>query len=156
MSSPKFATPLRLEPRLSRRLLLLVGFTHVGALGVVLSLREMPAYLQLFLVSGIVLSLWHTARQQGWLQQPAAIRCLTWQADGDWLLETGAGETLAAQLLPSSYVHPWLVVLNLRLEDRRWPRSLVLLRDSLDETTFRRLRVRLAVEGCGEQGSRLG
>ena len=152
MSSPRSAAPLDLEPRFSRRLFWSAIFAHSGAITCAILLDAAPTWARLLLVSAVLLSLWLTARQQGWLKQPAAIRRATWQANGDWLVETGKGEVLEARLLPTSYSHPWLVVLNLRLEGRRLPRSLVLLRDSLDETTSRRLRVRLEVEGCGEQG----
>jgi hypothetical protein len=50
-------------------------------------------------------------------------------------------------LHPSTYVHPWLVVLNFRLADRRRLRSLVLLPDTLDADSFRHLRLRLGLIG---------
>lgn len=152
MSSPRSAAPFDLEPRFSRRLFWSAILAHSGAIVCAILLDAIPVWTRLLLVSAMLLSLWHTAHQQGWLQQTAAIRRATWQANGDWFVETGKGELLEARLLPSSYSHPWLVVLNLRLEGRRLPRSLVLMRDSLDETTFRRLRVRLEVDGCGEKG----
>lgn len=152
MSSQKSATPLDLEPRRSRWLLWALGIAHLGALVLVAVLVELTVPGQLLLVSAVLLSLWLTLRQLGWLGKPAAISRVTWQADGDWVVETGNGDVVEGKLLPTSYVHPWLVVLNFRLEGKRGVRSVVLLRDSLDESSFRRLRVRLGVDGCGEQG----
>ena len=148
MSSQKSATPLDLEPRPSRLLLWAVGLAHLGALILVTVLVELTIPGQLILVSAVLLSLWFTARQLGWLGKPAAIRRVTWQGDGTWLVEMGSGEVVEGKLLPTSYSHPWLVVLNFRIEGKRVARSVVLLRDSLDESSFRRLRVRLGVEGC--------
>jgi toxin CptA len=70
----------------------------------------------------------------------------TWQQDGDWVLTLASGREVPARLLPSSYVSPALVVLNLRVD---WwlVRSLVLPRDALDADLHRRLRARLRLAG---------
>ncbi|MFM9912332.1 MAG: protein YgfX [Methylophilaceae bacterium] len=57
---------------------------------------------------------------------------LSVQQDGDWL---------EAKVLGSSLVLPYLTVLNLKLPNGRWPLNVVLLRDSVDAESFRRLRV---------------
>ena len=63
--------------------------------------------------------------------------------DGRWLLQDQRGEMCQARLLPSSYLHPKLVILNFSLERFPRRRSLVLCPDSLDAQTLRQLRVRL-------------
>ena len=146
MSSPKYATPLILEPRPSRWLLILMLFAHGGAIAVLLALVEWPWPVRLLLVVMVLASLWFTMGKQGWRQSPTRIRHLIWQTENEWRLALCNGEILTARLRPSSFMHPWLVVLNLRVEGRWLPRSLVLARDSLDATTFRQLRVRLATE----------
>ena len=149
MSSKRFAAPLRLEPRPSRWLLAVLLIDHLGAVAALWPLSLLPTPLRVLLTLLILLSLIWTLRRQGWLGSVPAIRRLTWQADGDWLLESGRGENLEAGLLPSSYVHPWLVVLNLHVEGERLTRSLTLWRDSLDPQSFRQLRARLKLEGTG-------
>ena len=146
MSSPKYATPLILEPRSSRWLLLLMLFSHGGAIAVLLVLAEWPWPARLWLLMAVLVSLWFTLGGLGWRRSPTHIRRLTWQAGNEWRVELCNGELLMARLRPSSFMHPWLVVLNLRVEGQRLPRSLVLARDSLDATTFRQLRVRLTTE----------
>lgn len=146
MSSPKYATPLTLEPRPSRILLSLMLFAHGGAVAVLLALDEWPWPVRLLLVMVVLAGLWSALGKLGWRRSPTRIRRLVWQAENDWRVELGDGKMLTARLRPSSFVHPWLVVLNLRLEGRRLPYSLVLARDGLDATAFRRLRVRLATE----------
>ena len=80
---------------------------------------------------------------------------MIWDSDNDWSLHAASGEQLAVRLLPGSYVHPLLVILNFELEapplgtspsgqlfnTRR--RSIVLAKDSADATTLRQLRARL-------------
>ncbi|MCF6210104.1 MAG: hypothetical protein L3J88_00475 [Gammaproteobacteria bacterium] len=146
MSSPKYATPLVLEPRPSRWLLSLILFSHGGAIAVLLALDEWPWPVRLLLVVVVLASLWFTVGGLGWRRSPTRIQRLIWQTENEWRLELCNGEMLTARLRPSSYMHPWLVVLNLRVEGQWLPCSLVLARDSLDVTTFRRLRVRLTTE----------
>lgn len=50
-----------------------------------------------------------------------------------------AGEAVEAQLLPDFVAHPWLVVLRLRVEGRRY--ALTLPPDALEKDAHRQLRV---------------
>ena len=146
MSSPKYATPLVLEPRPSRWLLSLMLFAHGGAIAVLLVLDEWSWPVRLLLVVAVLVSLCFTVGRLGWWRSPTRIHRLIWQTENEWRLELCNGEILTARLRPSSYMHPWLVVLNLRVEGQCLPRSLVLARDSLNAMTFRQLRVRLTIE----------
>jgi hypothetical protein len=69
---------------------------------------------------------------------------LVWLADGEWRLTERGGATRSGRLRWDSYAHPWLTVLNFTGARRC---SVVLLPDSLDPETFRRLRVRLGLQG---------
>ncbi len=146
MSSPKYATPLVLEPRPSRWLLSLMLLAHGGAVAVLLVLDEWLWPVRLLLVVAVLVSLWFSVGRLGWRRSLTCIRRLVWQTGNEWRLTLCNGEILTARLRPSSYMHPWLVVLSLCVEGQRLPRSLVLARGSLDATTFRQLRVRLTSE----------
>lgn len=67
---------------------------------------------------------------------------LTWHTDGGWTLTESGGGRFKAQLLPSSIVHPRLVLLNFRSESGL-RRSRLLLGDELEPDQLRRLRARL-------------
>jgi toxin CptA len=54
------------------------------------------------------------------------------QRDGDWQEVT---------LLGTSFVAPYLTILNLRVGGKRWPKHVVLTADALAQDEFRRLRV---------------
>lgn len=146
MSSTRYATPLVLEPRPSRWLISLSVFFHMGTLPLIVLFAEWPWPLRVMLMSVVLLSLWLMLGKLAWRRSPGYIQRAMWQTGKDWRLMRCDGRTLTAELQPSSFLHPWLVVLNLRVEGRRLPISLVLARDSLDAASFRQLRVRLTVE----------
>jgi len=67
------------------------------------------------------------------------------QADNVWLL--GQGEnTINAQLLDGSVVTPFFVILNFRCENGKYKKEVV-FKDSLKFDVYRKLRVKLKVEG---------
>ncbi len=146
MSSPKSAPPLKVELRPSRWLASLILFAHGGALAVLVPLA-LPIWALAPLVGLITGSLVYTLKTHAMLRGPLTIRRVVWDSDNDWSLHAASGEQLAVRLLPGSYVHPLLVILNFELEAppqrgaRR--RSIVLAKDSADATTLRQLRARL-------------
>ena len=58
---------------------------------------------------------------------------------GEFSVQQRGGEWLVASVLVSSFVMPWLTILQLKIADKR--EYLVLLPDALDADDFRRLRV---------------
>lgn len=146
MSSTKYAQPLRLEPKASRILISLLIAGHLGAIAILFPLDlsvSIKAVVAVILLVSLVIAL---SKQPGRVGEKG-VQTLVWQADGDWLLETVGGEQLKASLHESTYVHPWLVVLNFRQEDKPGMLSFTLPPDSLDAEIFRELRVRLKVAG---------
>jgi hypothetical protein len=144
MSSHKYAAPLRLEPDTSRILLRLLLFAHLGALLLCL-LPGFSPLIRLVIMLSVILSLLLVFRR---FYSGSTFKWLQWDEQGIWVLCRHDGRQLDAELLPDSYVSPYLVILNLRcLDGTRCP-SQLLLPDSLDKETFRRLRVRLRLEGA--------
>ncbi|MCK5639925.1 MAG: hypothetical protein KAJ19_03980 [Gammaproteobacteria bacterium] len=147
MSLNKYATPLRLEPHISRILLILLLFAHGGALLLCL-LPDFSPVIRLVIILFVALSLLFVFRR---FYSENTFKQLVWDEQGVWVLCRHDGRQLDAELLPDSYVSPGLVILNLRcLDGTRCP-SQLLLSDSLDEETFRRLRVRLRLEGAAPE-----
>ncbi len=68
---------------------------------------------------------------------------LLWDSDDAWSLRIASGEEVKASLLGSSFVCPWLIILNFKPEEggRMWP--VIIMPDSTDSTSFRRLISRL-------------
>lgn len=150
MSSTKYAQPLRLKPKPSRILIGLLTVGHLGAIAVLFPL-DFPLIIKLLIAVVLLVSLVVAWRKQPGKVGEGGVQTLTWKADGDWLLETVDGESLTATLHESTYVHPWLVVLNFRQEGKRGLLSFALAPDSLDRETLRELRVRLKVAGATDK-----
>lgn len=150
MSSAKFAQPLRLKPKPSRILMALLVAGHLGAMAVLVPL---DLSLPIKIVIGVMLLV---SLVVAWRKQPGqvaegGVQTLTWQTDSEWLLETLDGEQFKATLHESTYVHPWLVVLNFRAENKPSLLSFTLAPDALDAEIFRDLRVRLKMAGNREE-----
>lgn len=142
MSSPKYASPLILKPETSQVFVGLFTAAHLGAIAVVLSLN-FSWIIIISLLTLVVISMVVVLRSKGF----GNISILTWKEGGEWVLELNNGEQYETYLLPSSYVSRWLVVLNFRKSEDQRSRSVTLFRDALGEKVFRRLRVRLRMDG---------
>ena len=134
-------TVLVLWPQASRIFRGWFLFGYLGAIAVVLVL-ELPLWLQLLIIGVVLFGLLRAYQ----LYELDPIRCLTWQEDGEWLLTMKGNTQVLARLLPSSFNHPWLVILNFQFSEIGKVRSVVLLKDSLPTDAFRQLRRRLTVE----------
>ena len=146
MNTPQ---PIEIRPRSSRLLSgLLLGFHLLCVIVVLASVTYKPAAAALILLT--LLSWYRAHRQHIQYRGRAAVRRLVWQSDGSWLLDDGQAKQRPAGLLPSTYLHPRLVILNFRLLDSRQRRNVVLLPDSLDPECLRQLRVRLRIEAAAE------
>lgn len=152
MSSPKYASPLRFNIIPSRILLILMGGLHAGAVLLLIPLA-LPIIVKFLFAAIIAASLYVFLLQSAWLSATRPLlNCwptfvdAVWDENDQWLLSDKKHQTHRAQLLPTSYVHAQLVVINLRLQDMAWYnryRTIILLHDNIDSETFRRLRVRL-------------
>lgn len=117
--------------------LLLTG----GAVIVFAVVLPMPLWIKGLLgLTGVMATLYHVAHDAR-RRLPGAIVALAISAKGELRVKPRAHDWLDAVVLPGSTVTPWLTVLNVRTADRKRMRSIVILPDSLDAASFRRLRV---------------
>lgn len=141
MSHIAYASPLVLEPGVSRYLISYLVVIHGLALAVVAAPLNMPAVFRVALAVVIVISfIWQWRRTR--LNNPARIYRLMWEVDDDWILWCNDSSEIVGQLRPESYESTWLVILRLQLQ-QGGRRTIVILPDMLDRQSFRRLRVRL-------------
>lgn len=134
MSLTKSAPALTIEIRTSRYLHLFQLLSHCIAIGAV-AFTVITPLLRAILIGFIVRSLY-----RNWYSIPAYPR-VDWDSEGQWWLYDPDGGKHRADLLPGAYVHPWLVVLPLRVNLA--VHRLVLVTDNVDVAQLRRLRVRL-------------
>lgn len=76
-----------------------------------------------------------------------AVREFTFEAEG-LVLGLSEREKITGTLRASTLVTPWLLVLNVSPANSRWERSVLILSDSLDKESFRKLRVFLRWQGA--------
>jgi hypothetical protein len=136
--SRTYATPLELEllPSSQQRKLLLFIYA-LAAISVLL----LPWHFLLrlvFLISVLLLSYFL-------MYKTSACKRIVWQSGNHWLLTTD-DVTSKAVLLPETLVSFWLVILLFRFEDGRRC-SVLIWPDSVHADAFRRLRVRLKLDG---------
>ncbi len=137
-SSHGYATPLALEIRTSPALRFVTQALHLTAL-VALVLTALPSDIRLGLALVAVAHLvWMEMRLR-----KADGHALRVDMAGEWSLRTRAGDWQVVVPLPSSRLLPGLVVLDLRLTDRRRAWRTVIARDTVTSGDFRRLRARL-------------
>lgn len=143
MSSTAYALPLRVPLKPSRRFSVVIwlahGFAAVSVLAAALALA-----IKLSLLSLIAVSLCYYCKRYGgagslWPQY------LLLKDEGKLQLHYADGSGIQARLLGDTYVHPWLVVLNVRLASGK-RLALPLLTDSVSPDQHRQLRVYLHLQ----------
>lgn len=132
--------PIAVALRPSRLLTLVLGAVGLGAMALVWTM-PLPVALQALLMLAIVASAGDAVWRYAWLRAPQSIQQLEVNHKGALRCLMPAHDWQAAQVLGSSTVTPWLTVLNLRLEGRRFARHVVLLPDMAEHDTLRQLRV---------------
>lgn len=123
----------------SRILTALVAAMH-GAAAWLLWLT-LPGWPAAMLVALLPASLWFYLRRDCLRTAPGSVVALQVHPDCRCALQTRSGAWLEANLLPSSFVAPYLTVLNLRVEGHRFPGYVTIFPDAVDGDDFRRLRV---------------
>jgi len=130
----------RIELGPSRLLAFALAAGHVAAGAAMLPL-QMPWHLRLGLWVLIAASAVRAMTGQGLRRSPAAVVLVEFGAQGGCILKQRNGHVTSCRVLGSTFVATGLVVLNLRAEGERGARHVVVVRDAVDDTSFRRLRV---------------
>jgi toxin CptA len=131
---------LRITIRSSTLLALGLCAAHFGAAAAIW-LAAVPLWVKMGLSLGIAASLPWPLASQAALRAAEAIVALEITERGRLSFLTRGGKWRACELLGSTYVSPWLTILNLKPEGGRLVRHVVLVTDNVDARDFRRLRV---------------
>ncbi len=150
MSSPGFNATLELRLKPSLRAVQAVFALH--ALAIVLTFLAAPPKWAGLTLAILLLISWQRLRRPAFAGYGAkALTRLIWHAkdldrSAAWSVELAGKELEDAELLGSSVVLTWLIVLNFKLRDGRH-RTRLLLGDEADPELLRRLRARLMSGG---------
>ena len=128
--------------KVSRLLTGVLLFVHLGGMALLLAV-PVSWLIRLALWALLGMSLYRSLRIHAWRQGPPAIETI--EMDGEGLVSVrfaGKDDWYICQIT-SRFVHPWLTLLSLKIESRRWPVSLAIAADAVEPEPFRRWRVAL-------------
>lgn len=129
---------LRLRP--SPRLAAVLIAAHLLALGLLVTLTVAAWALALAAIV-LVLSAAISVLRHAWLRGRRSVQALEFSDREQVHVQLRDGSWHGGRILGSSTVGAALTVLNIRLDDQRFPVRAVIVGDSLDREDFRRLRV---------------
>lgn len=133
---------LRMELGRSRWLAGLLAGIHLGAFFLLMTLVP-PLWVIALSAAILIASAAHAILLHAWQRLPRSVTGLEISDDCKLMLRDANGGWREAALLPSSFVTPYLTILNFRHADERRARSVVILPDRVQPDLFRRLRVLL-------------
>lgn len=126
----------------SRILILLLGAMHFFGIALPV-LLPLPLWLKLVLAGLGTASLTYHVRRDCLRNLPRSLVGLQLGPDCTCLIGNRRGEWREADVLASSFVAPYLTLLNLRPRGSRFPQHVVVLPDAVAAEDFRQLRVLL-------------
>jgi len=135
-----FTSPLRFSVKATVQTALWVLLPSVFVALTVLVFTPWPWYELCGVILLIVSVAMYVLQLHYWQSKASSVLALNQDDQQQWALQTAQGWQLA-ELLPSSFVSSWLMVLNFQGEQGRL--TVILPADSLDSDSFRRLRVRI-------------
>ena len=136
-------SPLHLSVSPSRCLRVILLLFYMGAL-LLLWLLPLSVWFHLLFSFCLIFDLRKNWSRYASVTHPLAVRKVVWQGEGEWCLWHENGLLIPRQHLLQSVNHPLLTVLNFSCGAH-----VVLLPDSSDRESLRRLRVRLRLGDGG-------
>ena len=121
-------------------------FVHLGGMALLIAVPvAWPVRLALGALLGM--SLYQSLRVHAWRQGPSAIEAIEMDGEGVVSVRFAGKDDWHVCQITSRFVHPWLTLLSLKIEDQRWPVSLAIAADAVEPEPFRRWRVALKLHG---------
>jgi toxin CptA len=133
---------LNVSIKASRILAFLLTAMHAFGIGLLWSLPLAP-WLKAASMPVLLASLAFYLGRDAWRSFSWSVTALSLDSECKCGLQTAKGEWLDSDLLASSFVSPYLTVLNVRPRGAHWARHVIILPDAIDPERFRQLRVLL-------------
>ena len=126
----------------SFRLVTFLSIAHCVAAGLLWPLL-LPMSTKAVIAILLIISLIYYSKQEALLSARSAVVAFELSDDMQCILTTRAGESVVCTILSSTFVAPYMTVLNLKPVGKFLTRGVVILPDGIDAEVFRRLRVLL-------------
>jgi toxin CptA len=130
---------LRVDLRPSRYVCVVLIAVHTAVAAIVAPLELLP-WSKGILLAAVGVSLVRALRRHAWLRSADAITAMEFE-DEKTVVRRRDGRGEPAHLLGSTYISPFLTVLNLRVAGNIFPQHVIIVADNVEQDTFRRLRV---------------
>ena len=124
----------------SYQLAFILSLAHLATAGL-LWLLELPLSIKVIAAAALVFSLIYYLRQDALLTASDAVVVLVLSDEMQCILTTRSDELIVCSILGSTFVAPYLTVLNLQPVGKFFTCSVVILPDGIDVEEFRQLRV---------------
>lgn len=129
---------IHLQP--SYRLVAILSLAHLIAASFLWPLA-LPLEVKAIIVVLLIISLLYYLRKDALLSADDAVIALQLKEDMCCIVTTRSGQSITCRILGSTFVAPYLTVMNLQPAGKFFMRSVVILPDSIKGDEFRRLRV---------------
>lgn len=118
---------------------------HLGAMAL---MAVIPAawWLRVVLWATLGWSLYYSLITHAWRIGPMGIQAIELDNEGVVSARMAGSDAWLTARITSRWVHPWITLISLRLESRRWPVNLVIAADAVEPESFRRWRVALRTQ----------
>lgn len=153
MSLRRSRAALVVKLRASRQMRLLIMLMHGLALFLLWPLYDRLGLFVLLFIPALLISFIMSMRRYALLTGRHAVTEIIVKGSNEYVLTMSDGRYVLAVLRRGSYVHPRVIILNLKLKRWPWYLSVPLLTDSADADVLRQLRVRLRTMRDGELGT---
>ncbi|MET0217320.1 MAG: protein YgfX [Burkholderiales bacterium] len=131
---------LKIQLRPSRRLAGALVVAHLLTAAGVIACAD-GTLLSAALLAALAASLVFHLRRHAWLADARSVVVVELTDTLDCELEERSGRRISGIVLGATFVAPWLVVINVKVEESRNVRAIVVLPDATDRESFRALRV---------------
>ena len=131
---------LSIHRKPSYRLATILSLAHLIAASLLWPL-VLPLGIRAIVVVALVISLIYYLRQDVLLTANNAVVAFELSDEMQCMLTTRSGKSMACSILSSTFVAPYLMVLDLKPAGKFFTRSVVILPDGIDAEEFRQLRV---------------
>ncbi len=141
----KSETNLILNIKVSYLLAGILLAVHLGAMVLVAAI-PVAWWLRVVLWAVLGWNLYHSLITHAWRSGPMGIQAIELDNEGVVSIRRAGGDSWLTARITSRLVHPWITLMSLRLESRRWPVNLVIAADAVEPEPFRRWRVALQLQ----------
>lgn len=127
--------------------MVILSVVHLGAM-LLLIVTPLSWPLRIGVLIWLAWSLYWTVTRYALCRAATSVEAIEIDREGEVAVRFAGDTAWHSCRRCASFVHPWLMLLSLRLDGRKWPVSVVVAADSVEPEAFRRWRVALRLHAA--------